>query len=96
VRIPSASRYILSASGGTPAGTEVFVAEALCRFQDPDAPTPGEKCGLKTTRTTDDRKGSGTKTARKSQGSAGGKGSGGNFKNDPERAAEAGRKGGKS
>ena len=47
-------------------------------------------------RTTDDRKGSGTKTASKSQGSAGGKGSGGNFKNDPERAAEAGRKGGKS
>ena len=26
--------------------TEVFVAEALCRFQDPDAPTHGEKCGL--------------------------------------------------
>ena len=26
-------------------GTEVFVAEALSHVQDPDAPTPGEKCG---------------------------------------------------
>ena len=32
----------------------------------------------------------------KSRGSEGGKASGGNFKNDPQRAAEAGRKGGKS
>ena len=47
-------------------------------------------------RTADERKGSGSKSASKSQGSEGGKASGGNFKNDPERAAEAGRKGGKS
>ena len=47
-------------------------------------------------RTSGDPKGSGSKTPGKSQGSAGGKASGGNFKNDPQRAAEAGRKGGKS
>ena len=45
-RIPSASRYTLSASGSSPDGTEVFVAEALCPLRDPDAPTSGEKCGL--------------------------------------------------
>ena len=44
----------------------------------------------------DNQKGSGSKTPGKSQGSEGGKASGGNFKNDPQRAAEAGRKGGKS
>ena len=47
-------------------------------------------------RTADDRKASGSKTGGKSQGSEGRKASGGNFKNDPKRAAEAGRKGGKS
>jgi uncharacterized protein len=41
-------------------------------------------------------KGGGSKTAPKSRSSEGGKSSSGNFKNDPERAAEAGRKGGKS
>jgi hypothetical protein len=34
------------ASGSSPAGTEVFVAEALSHVQDPDAPTPDEKFGL--------------------------------------------------
>ncbi len=43
---PSASRYTLSASGSSPAGSEVFDAEALSHVQDPDAPTLGEKCGL--------------------------------------------------
>ena len=33
----SASRYVLSASARSPAGTEVFVAEALADVQDPDA-----------------------------------------------------------
>ena len=32
--------------GDSPAGTEVFVAEALSHVQGPDAPTPCEKCGL--------------------------------------------------
>ena len=47
-------------------------------------------------RTTDDRKDSGRKTGRKSQGSEGGKATSGDLRNDPERAAKAGRKGGKS
>jgi len=47
-------------------------------------------------RTADDRKGSGSKTGRKNQSSEGSKASSGNFKNDPQRAAEAGRKGGNS
>ena len=47
---PSASRYTLLASGRPPAGTEVFVAEALSHVQDPDAPTLGEICGLRPAR----------------------------------------------
>jgi uncharacterized protein len=47
-------------------------------------------------RSAEERKGSGSKTGSKSQGSEGDKASGGDFKNDPKRAAEAGRKGGKS
>jgi hypothetical protein len=39
-------RYTLSASGRSPAWTEVFVTEALSHVPDPDAPTRGEKCGL--------------------------------------------------
>jgi hypothetical protein len=36
----------VSLHASAPAGTEVFVAEALSPLQDPDAPIVGEKCQL--------------------------------------------------